>query len=150
MAHIEIANGIVADDETGEIISGDQPGALDILAAHLLEASEQEKAWKARAAALKAVMMRQQEEPKRAYGDVVVSKRQSTRREQNTDGIRQWLRKAELSREELWTVIDAAREIDLQKLPLDWMPQLVEYDTARPNRPYIVVERARKAAPNAA
>lgn len=148
MSLIEI-DGAVIDDETGEVM--DLPAGSDRmgwLAARLIDAIEQERAWTRAVAALKTVFVKDQEERKAQYGDVVVSIRQSTRREFATEPFREWLADAQLDGGALLQLALAARAFDIGSIADNGLVAAVErYVVAKPTRPFAMAERVRKAGP---
>lgn len=117
MAYLEI-DGIVVDEETGEVVHG-HPGEASLLtwAAHQLAgAAEQRKAWAQQEAALKALLMRHMPDRKLAAGDVVVSRVSGSERKAfNRAAWREFMEDEELTLAE-W------REIALDAASIDICP----------------------------
>ena len=114
MAYLEI-DGIVVDEETGEVIEG-HPGEAFLLtwAAHQLAgAAEQRKAWAQQEGALKALLMRQMPGHKLAAGDVVVSRVSGSERKTfNRTAWREFMAEEELTLAEWREIALNAERID--------------------------------------
>lgn len=145
---IEI-DGVLVDADTGECM--DLPTGTDIMAwraARLMDAMEQTRAWERAVGALKAGFVREQQDRRCQYGDVVVSVRQNVRREFAPEAFRAWLEDAHLDGGALLQLALAARAFDAAGIEDEQVREAVaRHVVERPTRPFAVAERVRKAAP---
>ena len=90
MSIIDMGEGVLIDDATGEIIEGVVPGADPLFwaAIKLTDALEQEKAWGIQATALKAILLKGQAEKRAEYGDRLITITQRMNRRENIDAER--------------------------------------------------------------
>lgn len=136
--------------ETGEI--EEIPEGMDRLfwaAQRLLEAHDQIRAWEARAGMLKAALIDGQDERKAVYGDVSVSVRTALRHEFDADAFREWLADASPTAVELDALAFAAKGFAPgPETPTRMTEAIARHTHGKPTRPFIVVERVRKIAPN--
>lgn len=138
------------DTETGELDAiPDGEDRLFWAAQQLLEAHDQIRAWEARAGMLKAALIVGQDERRAVYGDVSVSVRSAMRQEFDADAFREWLADASPTGVELDALAFAAKAFAPgPKTPARMVEAIARHTHAKPTRPFIVVERVRKIAPN--
>lgn len=147
MAYLTI-DALVIDDETGEIIDAagiDDP--LKFVAQKRHEAAQQMKEWEELRRNYDRVLLRNQEEAKTSYGDVVIARRTSTYPVFDASTFGSMLFDTELTAEERLEVIFAAKGFNRELLPEVLRPALDEATEHRQKQPWIESSVARKVAP---
>lgn len=146
MSYLDI-DGIIIDEDTGEVIEGAPDGLLNWAAHQLAGAQEQQKAWAQQVGALKAVLMRELTEKKMTVDGLVVSRvNGSNRRSFNREAWRRFMEDEELTLAE-W------REIALAAVAIDTPPACMAPDvfdtlcfTSKRSSDYITVAPVRRVS----
>jgi len=145
MAEIEY-EGLVIDDQTGEIIDGDQ--SIDNLVYRAHEAQEQRKRWGQIETALKAAIDRIQVERRAAYGRIVATRVGGTF-PKLSPGWRTAVLEGEIPPEAHAELLAGARTFDKDALGPVLAGLVENYTEHQPKRPYIRITVAEKRAPKA-
>lgn len=145
MAEIEY-EGLVIDDQTGEIIDGDQ--SIDNLVYRAHEAQEQRKRWGQIEAALKSAINKAQVEKRGAYGRLVATRIGGTY-PVLSPGWRTAVLEGEIPPEAHAELLAGARTFDKDALGPVLAGFVENYTEHEPKRPYILLSVAEKRAPKA-
>ena len=149
MAYLTI-DALVIDDETGEIIDAagiDDP--LKFIALKRHEAAQQMKEWEELRRNYDRVLLRNQEEAKTSYGDVVIAKRTSSYPVFDGEAFGGKALDVELTAAERVLFYFAAKGFNRDLLPDVLKPVLDEATEHRQKQPWIESSIARKVAPKA-
>jgi len=138
---------LIIDPETGEILEiPTGPERLGFVVRKLHDAQTQEKAWSQFAAALKAIVLREQQEQKAVYDDLQVSIVQAIRKTQDLDAIRQFIDTTELTRDDLKELALAATGFDVERLSDHLADAINDMTREVPNKPYPRISAVRRRA----
>lgn len=148
MAYLDI-DGIVIDEETGEIIDGaeDSPNLLIWAVHRLADANTQRKQWERQEGALKALLMREMPDKKATDGTYVVSLVSGSERKTfNREAWRGFMEDEELTLSEWREIALNAERID--QSPACMTPAIFELlcFTKRRSADYVTVAPVRKTA----
>lgn len=143
-----ILEGVLVDEETGEVL-GDMPGfdRAAWAATRLSEYKAQIKAYEQAAAITEQVLLRYQGTKTADYGTFRASVRQNTRNTQDVAAIREWIRGAELTRDDLTAMACSAKGWDVTKLPEPLADVVNDHTAHGMTRPFVVLETVRRTAP---
>ena len=153
MSIIDMGEGVLIDDSTGEIIEGVVPGADPLFwaAIKLTDALEQEKAWGIQASALKAILLKGQAEKRAEYGDRLITITQRMNHRENIDAERAYLRAKEdrggLPLERLTELVFAAKGFERAALTAEMAGELESFIEDAPTKPFVLASVVRKLAP---
>ena len=145
MAEIEY-EGLVIDDQTGEIIDGDQ--SIDNLVYRAHEAQLQAERWGQIEAALKSAINKAQVEKRGAYGRLVATRIGGTY-PVLSPGWRTAVLEGEIPPEAHAELLAGARTFDKSALGPVLAGLVENYTEHEPKRPYILLSVAEKRAPRA-
>ena len=145
MAEIEY-EGLVIDDQTGEIIDGDQ--SIDNLVYRAHEAQLQAERWGQIEAALKSAINKAQVEKRGAYGRLVATRIGGTY-PVLSPGWRTAVLEGEIPPEAHAELLAGARTFDKSALGPVLAGLVENYTEHRQKRPYIRITVAEKRAPKA-
>jgi hypothetical protein len=149
-----IIDGILIDDETGEIL-GEVPGR-DKAAYAVREgfgADLQLKEWNTNRAIRGANIIRHQSVKSEKYGDLRASIRQQNNTVLDVAGFKEWVAETELSRDDLLALVMSSTAGNwrtpwkIDQLPEHLQDAMKDMQSIRSGAPFVVIEMDRKQAP---
>lgn len=152
MSLIDIGDGILVNDEDGEVIeapegTGDMAALMVSRAYH---AGQQAKRWAAIEGAAKAVILRLQAEKTARYGNIVAQRRQSNRPVFDSGRFRHWAKRQELFVTDYEALAFAAKGFNTKALAADhsYLVKGIEECTDKvPTREFVVLDVVAEIAP---
>ncbi len=147
--YIELENGVVVDDETGEFIGEcDIDDVVKFSVSRRHEEKAQEDAHKqVRTVYDQVIIKHQQGKEKVTYGDLVCAVRTSDYSTFDAKAFAKTISGIELTRDELMALVLAATKFDRDKLPPIVLDPYDEAVTTQMKRPWVETGVVRKAAP---
>lgn len=144
MALIEY-DGLVIDDETGEVIDGDS--SLDALAHRAYEAEQQRREWERIEAACKAAIVAKQVERRAAYGRLVATVTQGTFPVLDQKRWQRDIREGAIPPEITRDLLEWAKTFDRRAMPAALAGLVENYTNHPPRKPFVQISVARRRAP---
>ena len=148
MSFIELENGVVVDDETGEPIDEcDIDDVVKFSVSRRHEAKAQEDAYKQLRTVYDQIIIKHQQDKKLTYGDLVCSVKTSAYSTFDAAAFADAISEIEFTREELMALVLAATKFDRDKLPPIVRDAYDEAVTTQMKRPWVETSVVRKQAP---
>ena len=147
MSLIDLGEGIIVDDSSGEIIEA--PDGADNLAlvVHRVDyAQRQVKAWEQKVAAGKAAILRGQPEMKARYGHFVATRRQSSRNVFDAERFRDWATGTEFTVREVSALLNCVTGADAKLLNGDLAAAVAGFTAKVPTKEFVLVEMVAEEA----
>lgn len=139
-------DGVLVDTDSGEILEG-PADKLAYAVAQYIDSKEQIKAHEQQAAIWQQSILRYQPEKSVTYGSKRISIRQNKRRDQDIDAIREFIRDAELTRDDALNMALSAKGFDTATLTEHLRDAVEGMTNETLTRPFVVVDTVRKPAP---
>lgn len=148
MSYIELENGVVVDDEAGEIIGdADIDDVIKFSVSRRHEAKAQEDAYKQLRMVYDQVIIKHQQDKKLTYGDLVCAVKTVPYSTFDAEGFADSISEIEFTREELMALVLAATKFDRAKLPAVVLDAYDEAVTTQMKKPWVETSVVRKQAP---
>ena len=148
MSFIELENGVVVDDETGEPIDEcDIDDVVKFSVSRRHEAKAQEDAYKQLRVVYDQIIIKHQQDKKLTYGDLVCSVKTVPYSTFDAASFADSISEIEFTREELMALVLAATKFDRDKLPPIVLDPYDEAVTTQMKRPWVETSVVRKQAP---
>ena len=145
--YIEIAPGLVVDDQ-GEIIeSAGIADPLSYVVFQRRDAYEQRKEWEKRQAILDSVILRKQQDKTRAYGETIVTLVGGSYAQTDSKAFAEAVYALPLELEVIFETMAAASGFKRDSLPPEVRQAFDDATEKMPKRAYVRTAVARKAAP---